>query len=202
MILTVAGLIRRKGVHHLLEAAARLRPTHDFSVVICGEGVEHERLQQLSDTLGLGDRTYFRGRVDRQAISQYFAACDVFVLASTLEAAGNVLLEAMARGASRRLHRVGRPCRIRARRRDRVRRPGGRRRRAGLARCATAARRSGDGRSPRRAGSSTGAGGLRLRADDRRHRAALSRRARGADAAGAARRRRGRRLPRETVTAI
>jgi glycosyltransferase involved in cell wall biosynthesis len=96
MILTVAGLIRRKGVHHLLEAAARLRPTHDFSLVICGEGVEHERLQQLSDTLGLGDRTYFRGRVDRQAISQYFAACDVFVLASTLEAAGNVLLEAMA----------------------------------------------------------------------------------------------------------
>ena len=96
MILTVAGLIRRKGVHHLLEAAARLCATHDFSLVICGEGVEQERLQQLSDTLGLGDRTCFRGRVDRQAIGQYFSACDVFVLASTLEAAGNVLLEAMA----------------------------------------------------------------------------------------------------------
>ena len=65
-------------------------------MVICGEGVERERLQGLSESLGLGDRTCFRGRVDRQAISQYFAACDVFVLASTLEAAGNVLLEAMA----------------------------------------------------------------------------------------------------------
>jgi glycosyltransferase involved in cell wall biosynthesis len=96
MILTVAGLIRRKGIHHLLEAAARLRQTHDFSVVICGEGVERERLEGLSETLGLRDRTCFRGSVDRQAISHYFAACDVFVLASTLEAAGNVLLEAMA----------------------------------------------------------------------------------------------------------
>ena len=34
--------------------------------------------------------------MERDAIPDYFAACDVFVLASTLEAAGNVLLEAMA----------------------------------------------------------------------------------------------------------
>jgi len=96
MILTVAGLIRRKGVHHLIEAAARLRGTYDFSLVICGEGVEHDRLAQLSERLGLGDRTCFRGRIDRAAIAQYFSACDVFALASTVEAAGNVLLEAMA----------------------------------------------------------------------------------------------------------
>jgi glycosyltransferase involved in cell wall biosynthesis len=96
MILTVAGLVLRKGVHHLLEAAARLRDTHDFSLVICGSGVERDRLQRLGETLGMGGRTYFRGRVDREAIPDYFAACEVFVLASTLEAAGNVLLEAMA----------------------------------------------------------------------------------------------------------
>jgi glycosyltransferase involved in cell wall biosynthesis len=96
MILTVAGLIRRKGVHHLLEAAARLRDTHDFSLVICGDGVEREPLERLSETLGLAGRTSFRGRVDRATIAHYFAACDVYVLASTLEAAGNVLLEAMA----------------------------------------------------------------------------------------------------------
>jgi glycosyltransferase involved in cell wall biosynthesis len=96
MILTVAGLVRRKGVHHLLEAAARLRETHEFSVVVCGDGGERERLQRLSETLGLGPRTHFRGRVDRQQIASYFSACDVFVLASTIEAAGNVLLEAMA----------------------------------------------------------------------------------------------------------
>ena len=96
MILTVAGLVLRKGVHHLLEAAGRLRDTHDFSIVVCGDGVERDRLHRLSESLGLGHRTYFRGRVDRQAISHYFSACDLFVLASDIEAAGNVLLEAMA----------------------------------------------------------------------------------------------------------
>ena len=96
MVLTVAGLIPRKGVHYLLEAAARLRDSHDFSIVICGEGVERDRLQRLSESLGVSGRTYFRGRVDREAMPVFFAACDVFVLASTLEAAGNVLLEAMA----------------------------------------------------------------------------------------------------------
>ena len=96
MVLTVGGLIPRKGVHLLLEAAARLRDTHDFSLVVCGEGTERDRLQKLSETLDISNRTYFLGRVERDTMPAYFAACDVFVLASTLEAAGNVLLEAMA----------------------------------------------------------------------------------------------------------
>lgn len=96
MILAVGGLIRRKGMHDLLQAAARLRERRDVSLVICGDGVEQERLEQLARSLGIADRALFRGRVDRQTIGQYFAACDVFVLASRLEAAGNVLLEAMA----------------------------------------------------------------------------------------------------------
>ena len=96
MLLTVGGLIPRKGVHLMLEAAARLRDTHDFSIVVCGDGAERGRLQELSETLDISNRTCFLGRVDRDAIPDYFAACDVFVLASTLEAAGNVLLEAMA----------------------------------------------------------------------------------------------------------
>lgn len=95
MILTVAGLIPRKGIHHVLEALARL-PTHDFTFVVCGEGPERARLEALSATLGLSDRTRFVGQIDRSLIPRYFAACDVFVLASSLEAAGNVLFEAMA----------------------------------------------------------------------------------------------------------
>ena len=96
VLLTVGALIPRKGVHLLLEAAARLRETHDFSVVVGGDGEERDRLLKLSETLDISNRTYFLGRVDRDAMPAYFAACDVFVLASTLEAAGNVLLEAMA----------------------------------------------------------------------------------------------------------
>jgi glycosyltransferase involved in cell wall biosynthesis len=96
MILTVAGLVVRKGIHHALDALAGLRDTHDFSFVVCGEGPERERLERQSEALGLRDRTYFMGKVDRRTIPAYFAACEVFVLASIVEAAGNVLFEAMA----------------------------------------------------------------------------------------------------------
>lgn len=98
VVLTVAGLIPRKGVHHIIEALARLGASHDFTFVVCGDGPERERLEHLARTAGIGDRTRFLGRVDRMTIPKYFAACDVFVLASLVEAAGNVLFEAMAAG--------------------------------------------------------------------------------------------------------
>ena len=98
MIMTVAGLITRKGVHHILEALARLRGSHDFTFVIVGQGPERARLAELSGQLGLQDKTVFMGRVDRQMIPKYFAACDLFVLASLVDAAPNVILEAMSAG--------------------------------------------------------------------------------------------------------
>jgi glycosyltransferase involved in cell wall biosynthesis len=98
MILTVAGLIRRKGIHHILDALALLRDVSDFRFVVCGEGPERANLEAQSARLGLADRVTFLGRVDRETIPTYFAACDIFVLASVMEAAGNVLFEAMAAG--------------------------------------------------------------------------------------------------------
>jgi glycosyltransferase involved in cell wall biosynthesis len=98
VVLTVAGLIPRKGVHLIIEALARLTPTQAFRFVVIGEGPERERLEALAATRGIADRTTFLGRVDRTTIPKYFAACDVFVLASLVEAAGNVLFEAMASG--------------------------------------------------------------------------------------------------------
>jgi glycosyltransferase involved in cell wall biosynthesis len=99
MILTVGALIPRKGHDVILHALARLRSEFDFTLVICGEGPEREPLQALARQLSLEDRTHFAGRVSREAIPKYFGACEIFVLASVLEAAGNVLFEAM--GAAR-----------------------------------------------------------------------------------------------------
>jgi glycosyltransferase involved in cell wall biosynthesis len=98
MILTVAGLIRRKGVDTIIRALALLKHSHDFTLVVCGRGPEKAALRRLSAELGIEDRVEFRGRVSRDEIPRYFAACDVFVLASRVEAAGNVLLEAMSAG--------------------------------------------------------------------------------------------------------
>jgi glycosyltransferase involved in cell wall biosynthesis len=98
MILTVGGLIRIKGVDHVLKALARLRGELDFSLAIVGEGPERETLKELSAQLGLTEQTVFTGRLDRATIPKYFAACDVFIHASLTEAAGNVVLEAMSAG--------------------------------------------------------------------------------------------------------
>jgi glycosyltransferase involved in cell wall biosynthesis len=96
MILTVAGLISRKGIDHLLAAVARVRQRHDVTLVICGDGPDRGKLESVAAGLGLADRVVFTGRVARDVIPRYFAACDVFALASVMEAAGNVLFEAMA----------------------------------------------------------------------------------------------------------
>jgi glycosyltransferase involved in cell wall biosynthesis len=96
LVLTVGGLIERKGVHVLLDALARIRDTSSFTLAVCGDGPERARLESHARGLGLADRTRFVGRVTREKVADYFAACDVFVLASSVEAAGNVLFEAMA----------------------------------------------------------------------------------------------------------
>jgi phosphatidylinositol alpha-1,6-mannosyltransferase len=57
VILTVAGLVPVKGVDHLLEAAALLRTSHEFTFVIAGEGSYAKRLKQLAARLSLQDRT-------------------------------------------------------------------------------------------------------------------------------------------------
>jgi glycosyltransferase involved in cell wall biosynthesis len=96
MFLTVGSLIARKGIDLILESLARIREEFDFSFVICGDGPERETLGALARRLSLEDRTHFVGRITREEIPKYFGACEIFVLASVLEAAGNVLFEAMA----------------------------------------------------------------------------------------------------------
>ena len=109
LILSVGGLIPRKGVHITLEALALVRRTHDFQFVVCGEGPELDRLQQLARTLDVHDATTFVGTVDRQTVARYFAACDVLAHAPIVEAAGNVLFEAMASGRPVVCSRAGGP---------------------------------------------------------------------------------------------
>jgi glycosyltransferase involved in cell wall biosynthesis len=98
MVLTVAGLIRRKGVDTLLRAAALAIKKSPFTLVVCGEGQEAERLKALAVELALGEQARFVGTIARDRIASYFAAAELFVLPSRLEASGNVLVEAMAAG--------------------------------------------------------------------------------------------------------
>ena len=98
VLLAVAGLIKRKGVDKVLQALALVTGKYAFTFVVCGDGPELGHLQQLIETLGLQDRVRLVGRVDRALMPKYFAAADVFVHGALTEAAGIVLIEAMASG--------------------------------------------------------------------------------------------------------
>lgn len=98
IVLCVCGLIARKRVDIAIEALARINTSPAPHLVICGDGPEREALEQLARDRSIDDRVRFEGYVEREKIADYFAACDVFVLTSQLEAAGNVILEAMAAG--------------------------------------------------------------------------------------------------------
>lgn len=98
MLLSAAGLIPRKGIDDILRALSLLKEYHDFHYVVCGDGPLAQDLRNLANELGVGSQTTFVGRVSRDTIADYFRACDIFVHAAVLEAAGNVILEAMASG--------------------------------------------------------------------------------------------------------
>jgi phosphatidylinositol alpha-1,6-mannosyltransferase len=71
--------------------------------VIVGDGEERSRLERLVNELGIGDRVTFVGEVAEDMLPQYFAACDVFLLANRVEQGdfegfGIVFLEAAASG--------------------------------------------------------------------------------------------------------
>src|SRR5690606_27159631 len=56
MVLAVAGLIRRKGVHTLVRALARCEAPRAPTLVVCGEGPERESLEALARELGIASR--------------------------------------------------------------------------------------------------------------------------------------------------
>lgn len=98
LILSVCGLIPEKGLQYVLPALAELAPHYEFTFVVGGVGPQLEDLQRQAAELGISERVKFLGKISRELIPNYFAAADIFVLASITEASGNVLLEASASG--------------------------------------------------------------------------------------------------------
>ena len=82
----------------IVDAFAAVRQP-DATLLICGTGSERDALERRAVACGVAPRVRFEGHVSRERIGDYFAAADVFVHAAELEAAGNVVLEALAAGA-------------------------------------------------------------------------------------------------------
>jgi glycosyltransferase involved in cell wall biosynthesis len=95
VLISVGGLIERKGHHRTIEA---MRALPGYSLLIIGEGPEHERLAGLITQYGLGDRVRLLGARPHASLPGLYAAADASVLASSREGWANVLLESMACG--------------------------------------------------------------------------------------------------------
>jgi glycosyltransferase involved in cell wall biosynthesis len=94
-LLAVGRLVRRKGVHVLLDAMARLVGSGGvFSVPpvldVVGDGPERPALEAQARALGLSAHVRFHGFVPRTTLSSHYASCDVFVMPSLDDGAADV----------------------------------------------------------------------------------------------------------------
>ena len=89
----VGRLSPEKAPDLFLAAVARCADRRIHASII-GDGSMRESLEAQAQTLGVGDRTRFRGHVPDAG--RYFAGFDVFVMSSHTEGAPIVLFEAMA----------------------------------------------------------------------------------------------------------
>jgi len=103
VLISVGGLVPRKGFHRVIEVLPRIRevcPDLVFLVVggASAEGNNRPALEQLAKALGLEDCVRFLGPRRPDELAAILSAADVFVLATSNEGWANVFLEAMACG--------------------------------------------------------------------------------------------------------
>jgi len=94
-MLSVGWLDPRKAHDIPIRALAELP---DVRLMIAGTGPELKKLQDLATQCGVADRVTFLGSIAQTALTQYYNAADMLVLASSREGWANVLLESMACG--------------------------------------------------------------------------------------------------------
>lgn len=99
VVLFVGNLIKRKGVHYLIESLNLIRDSlNQCIVIIVGHGEELDNLKSMASSYGLKNHVKFYGRINDIELSELFSAADVFVLPSTSEGHSVAILEAMASG--------------------------------------------------------------------------------------------------------
>lgn len=102
-IVTLSRLVPRKGVADVIEALVHV-PDAELIVAGGGEGPElvedpeARRLRALAQSLGVGDRVWLRGRVERHEVPALLRSADVVACTPWYEPFGIVPLEAMACG--------------------------------------------------------------------------------------------------------
>lgn len=96
IIINVGRMDTGKGQQELLRAFAQLREAGPWRLMLVGDGPERDRLERLTDELGIRERVCFTGA--RKDVDALLARSSIFAFASLSEGYPNALLEAMAAG--------------------------------------------------------------------------------------------------------
>lgn len=94
----VGRLVDWKAVDLLLEAFQPVAAQTDATLEIIGDGKLRQKLEALSQRLGLSERVVFAGWLSQEDCVLKLQQADAMVLPSLLECGGAVVLEAMAMG--------------------------------------------------------------------------------------------------------
>lgn len=93
-VLAVGRVVQKKGFDLLVSAFGELDLPEEVGLVIGGQGSALASLRQRAREMGLGDRVWFPGRLDRAQIAGLMRDAEVFVMPSRVEPFGIVVLEA------------------------------------------------------------------------------------------------------------
>jgi glycosyltransferase involved in cell wall biosynthesis len=85
-----------KNLFRLFEVFREVVRITNVDVVICGEGADRKRLEQIAMDSGFADRFHFTGYINN--VWQYMKAAKLFCSVSLVEGQPNTVLEAMASG--------------------------------------------------------------------------------------------------------
>lgn len=96
IILAAGRLVKQKDYPTLLLAFKSVIQKKPARLVILGEGIERNKLENFSSEIGASNNVAFLGFVENQY--KYMKGASVFVLSSAHEGFGNVIVEAMACG--------------------------------------------------------------------------------------------------------
>jgi glycosyltransferase involved in cell wall biosynthesis len=97
--LNIGNLKPQKSQDILIRAFAHsFQNRSDIKLVIAGSGPEYSRLKKLVSSLGMQEQISFYGQADRDEVLRLMQESDCFVLSSTFETFGVVVIEAMSCG--------------------------------------------------------------------------------------------------------
>jgi len=103
VLVTVGGLVERKGFHRVVECLPNLLQEFPRLVYLIVGGANAEgnykaQILTLAEQLAVTDHVLFLGALEPEELDLPLSAADVFVLSSSNEGWANVILEAMACG--------------------------------------------------------------------------------------------------------